>query len=165
MKSAFRILPFVLAAAVSVPAARPAAAVLWFEAPPEGGGARGVQGAVEEFFSADNRNDIERLASIFEEDGIWLPSTGEVVSGRQAISAWYRARHLRWTPKLSAAVLDLRVDRTFAVVQGAARGTLVPAGGGAAVPVDDRFVMVLSRNAGNSWRVTRLLWRRGAAAS
>jgi uncharacterized protein (TIGR02246 family) len=163
VKPVFRILPFALVfAAASV--ARPADGVLWFESAHESGGARGVQGAVDEFFSADNRNDIDRLAACFEEDGVWVPPTGEVVTGRRAISAWYRARHLRWAPALSAAVLDLRVDKTSAVVHGAARGALVPAGGGAAVAIDDRFVMILSRDTRNTWKVARLLWRRGAPA-
>jgi uncharacterized protein (TIGR02246 family) len=164
VKPAFRVLSFALAFSAAVPVAGPADGVLWFEAGHESGGARGVQGAVHEFFHADNQNDIDRLAACFEEDGVWLPPTGEVVTGRRAISAWYRARHVRWAPALSAAVLDLRVDRTSAVVHGAARGTLVPACGGAAVAVDDRFVMILSLDARNAWKVTRLLWRRGATA-
>lgn len=164
MRAPFRLLRFFLAASAVVLASGRADGVLWFEAGHETGGARGVQGAVEEFFAADNRNDIERLTAFFEEDGVWLPATGEVVTGRRAISAWYRARHLRWAPALSASVLDLRVDRSSAVVHGAARGALLPACGGAAVPIDDRFVMILTRDARNTWRVTRLLWRRGASA-
>jgi uncharacterized protein (TIGR02246 family) len=123
-----------------------------------------VQGAVEELFSADNRNDIDRLAECFAEDAVWLPPTGEVVSGRTAISAWYRARHVRWAPLLSAAVLDLRVDKSQAVVHGTARGAMVPACGGAAVSVDDSFVMILSRDVKSGWKVARLFWRRGARA-
>lgn len=154
-------MPFVLAFAAAVLLTGRADAVLWFETPHEGGAARGVQGAVDELFSADNQNDIDRLATLFDEDGVWLPPTGEVVTGRRAISAWYRARHIRWAPALSAAVLDLRIDRSSAVVHGAARGSLVPSCGGAAVAVDDRFVMILSRDARDAWKVTRLLWRRG----
>ncbi|MEO8585424.1 MAG: nuclear transport factor 2 family protein [Acidobacteriota bacterium] len=161
MKSTFRVVPFIIAFAVAGPLAGRADAVLWFETPQEGGAARGVQGAVDELFSADNQNDIDRLATLFQEDGVWLPPTGEVVTGRRAISAWYRARHVRWAPALSAAVLDLRIDRSSAVVHGAARGSLVPSCGGSAVAVDDRFVMILSRDGQNAWKVTRLLWRRG----
>ena len=69
------------------------------------------------------------------------------------------------TPTLSPAVLDLRVDKSWAVVHGAARGALKPACGGAAVAVDDRFVMILSKDARNGWKVARLLWRRGASAA
>ncbi len=164
MKPVVRILPFVLALVAVVSFAGRARGVLWFESAAESGAARGVQGAVEEVFSADNHNDIVRLAACFEEDAVWLPPTGEVVSGRTAITAWYRARHVRWAPALSAAVLDLRVDKSWAVVHGAARGALVPACGGAAVAVDDRFVMVLSRDGRNGWKVARLLWRRGATS-
>jgi uncharacterized protein (TIGR02246 family) len=164
VKPVVRILPFVLALVAVVPFAGRAPGVLWFESGNESGAARGVQGAVDEVFSADNQNDIVRLAACFEEDAVWLPPTGEVVSGRTAIMAWYRARHVRWAPALSPAVLDLRVDKSWAVVHGAARGALVPACGGAAVAVDDRFVMILSRDAQNGWKVARLLWRRGATA-
>ena len=90
MRPAFRIVPFVLAFSAAVPAARPAAAVLWFEPEHETGRLRGVEGAVDDFFAADNQNDIDRLALCFEEEGVWLPPTGEVVTGRRAISAWYR---------------------------------------------------------------------------
>jgi uncharacterized protein (TIGR02246 family) len=164
VKPAVRIPPYaaVLFAGLSIAGA--ANGVLWFDAPAESGGARGVQGAVEELFSADNLNDIDRLASCFEEDGVWLPPTGEVVTGRRAISAWYRARHVRWTPALAPAVLDVRVDRASAVVHGAARGSLVPACGGAAVAVDDRVGLILTRDPQKTWKVTRLLWRRGATA-
>jgi len=165
LKRAVRTLSFVIAFAAGIPLAGPAGGVLWFEPGHESGGARGVQGAVDEFFSADNGNDIDRLAGLFEEDGVWLPPTGEVVAGRHAISAWYRARHVRWAPALSASVLDLRVEKTSAVVHGAARGSLVPASGGPSVAVDDRFVMILSRDTRNSWKVTRLLWRHGAPAT
>src|SRR5664279_1008812 len=92
----FRAVSFVLAFSAAGPLAGPAEGVLWFEAGHESGGARGVQGAVDELFSADNGNDIDRLAGLFEEDGVWLPPTGEVVAGRHAFSAWYRARHVRW---------------------------------------------------------------------
>lgn len=164
MRPVVRILPFVLALIAAVPFAGRVRGVLWFESGNESGAARGVQGAVDEVFSADNQNDIVRLAACFEEDAVWLPPTGEVVSGRTAITAWYRARHVRWAPALSAQVLDLRVDKSWAVVHGAARGALVPACGGAAVAVDDRFVMILSKGARNGWKVARLLWRRGAPA-
>jgi uncharacterized protein (TIGR02246 family) len=164
VKPVARTLLLVLVFVASLPVAGPADGVLWFEPVHETGAARGVQGAVDELFSADNQNDIDRLASCFDEDGVWVPPTGEIVAGRRAISAWYRARHIRWTPALSAAILDLRVDRTQAVVHGAARGALVPACGGAAVAVDDRFVMILVRDRENAWKVTRLLWRRGSAA-
>lgn len=164
MKPVIRAFTFILAAFAALGFASRAPGVLWFESGGESGAARGVQGAVDEVFSADNQNDIDRLAACFEEDAVWLPPTGEVVSGRTAITAWYRARHVRWAPALSAAVLDLRVDKSWAVVHGAARGALVPACGGAAVAVDDRFVMILSKGARNGWKVTRLLWRRGATA-
>jgi len=164
MKPVVRALAFVLAVVAAVAYAGQARGVLWFETGSESGSARGVQGAVEELFSADNQNDIDRLAACFEEDAVWLPPTGEVVSGRTAISAWYRARHVRWAPLLSAAVLDLRVDKSRAVVHGAARGALVPACGGAALAIDDRFVMILSKSAKSGWKVARLFWRRGAPA-
>jgi ketosteroid isomerase-like protein len=142
-------------------AAGPADGVLWFEAVHEGGGAHGIQGAVDAFFSADNQNDIDRLSACLDEDAVWMPSTGEVVKGRRAISAWYRARHLRWTLALSAAILDMRADKNSAVVHGAARGAMTPACGGPSLAVDDRFVMFLSRDVWDSWRVTRLYWKRG----
>ena len=164
VRPVFRIVPFVLAFSATIPAAGTAKAVLWFEPEHETGRLRGVEGAVDDFFAADNQNDIDRLELLFEEEGVWLPPTGEVVTGRRAIAAWYRARHVRWTPALSAALVDLRVDKTTAVVHGAARGSLVPACGGAAVAVDDRFVMILSLDRQNAWKVTRLLWRRGASS-
>lgn len=162
MKPAVRGFTFALAAFAALGLAGRALGVLWFETSGESGAARGVQGAVEELFLADNRNDIDRLAACFEEDAVWMPPTGEVVSGRSAISAWYRARHARWAPRLSASVVDLQVEKSRAVVQGSARGALVPACGGAPVPVDDSFVMILSKDANNGWKVARLFWRRGA---
>ncbi|MFI5197701.1 MAG: YybH family protein [Thermoanaerobaculia bacterium] len=160
MKLAFRVLPFVLTFFAVFVSGR-ADGVLWFEAVHEGGGAQGVPGAVDAFFRADNQNEIDRLAACLDEEAVWMPPTGEVVKGRRAISAWYRARHLRWTPALSAAILDLHVDRSSAVVHGAARGSMAPACGGPSIAVDDRFVMFLSRDVWDGWRVTRLYWKRG----
>ena len=165
MKPVARALAFAAIFAAAVLPAVPARAVLWFESGGDGGASRGVQGAVEELFSADNRNDIERLATCFDEDAVWLPPTGEVVTGRRAILAWYRARHLRWAPALSAAVLDLRVDKTQAVVRGTAHGTMQPSCGGAPVAVEDSFVMILSREAGSGWKVVRHFSRHGAPAA
>jgi uncharacterized protein (TIGR02246 family) len=165
MKPVARTLAFALAIAAVASFSPRALAVLWFETGSDSGSALGVQGAVAELFSAANRNDIDRLSAIFEEDAVALAPSGEIVSGRAAISAWYRARHAKWASALSASVLDLQVDRGRAVVRGEARGSLVPACGGAAMAVDDTFVMILSRNARSGWKVARLLWKHGAPAA
>ena len=69
MKPALWVVSFVLTFSAAVPVAGPAEGVLWFEAGHESGGARGVQGAVEELFSADNQNDIDRLAALIKSKG------------------------------------------------------------------------------------------------
>ena len=117
----------------------------------------GIIGTVERLIDADNTRDLEAVLSCYTDDVVWLPPGDAPVQGKLAVSARYESLFAACVIQLTLEITEASADGRTGFAWGTTRGTITPVGGGAAIPVDDKFLAVLREEDGH-WRVARLAW-------
>ncbi len=124
--------------------------------------AEAVSAAAQRPVSRDNARDLEGVVAAYTDDAVWMPPTGDFVTGKEAIRARYRTLFLDYAIQISSEVVEARAEGGLAYARGYTLGVLKPERGGTPVPVSDKFVAVL-RCEGAKWRISHLMWSpRGA---
>jgi len=119
--------------------------------------AEAVSAATQRPIGRDNARDLTGVLAAYTDDIVWLPPTGDVVSGKEALRARYRTLFQDNAIQLSSEVVESRADGKIAYARGYTLGALRPERGGAPVLVNDKFVALL-RCDGGEWRISHLMW-------
>lgn len=113
---------------------------------------------------ADNARALDRVLALYAPDATLLPPGESPVAGKEAIRPRYESLFAAFTPEIVSRVDEVCVSGFLAYVRGHNRGRLVARGGGPDRVLDDPYLMVLRRQGDGSWRISRLMWHRGAGA-
>lgn len=118
-----------------------------------------VAAASDRLLAADNARDLEGVLAGYTEDVVWLPPTGGVISGKAAIRPRYETLFSDFEVEMASQIVEARAadNGQLGFVRGTTGGTLTPVGGGAAVPVNDKFLAVVRCESGE-WLVSHLAW-------
>lgn len=79
------------------------------------------------FAEAFNRGDIAAVAAMYSDDAIVFPPDGDMVQGRSAIEALWKATRDSGVQAIDFTVLDVRSSRDMAVEVGKADLKIAPA--------------------------------------
>lgn len=126
--------------------------------------AGGIRETVEGVIAADNARDLDAVMSCYAPDAEWLPPDEAAVVGHEALRARYAALFAAFQPKIALTIEEAWLLGDVAVVRGRARGRLVPNDGGDARMLDDKYLMLLRRDADDKWRIIRLMWNANSHA-
>ncbi len=113
---------------------------------------------VEGIVAADNERDIGRVLEYYAADAVLLPPNEQPITDRAEIQRRYVGLFESFTPSIEAHVDEICVDEALAVVRGHNEGWLVAREGGRTEQLDDVYLMVLRRDAGGDWKISRLMW-------
>lgn len=119
--------------------------------------AESVSAAAQRPVAFDNARDLTGVLTAYTDDVIWMPPTGDVVSGKEAIKARYKTLFAGNAVKMSSEVVEAHAGGDIAWARGFTLGVLRPERGGAPVPVNDKFVALLRCESG-TWRISHLIW-------
>ena len=65
----------------------------------------------------------------------------------------------QFQPEIRGTSEETLVGSDFAIDRGLTQGRMVPLrGAGEAKSIDDKYAMILRREANGQWRITRLIW-------
>ena len=120
-----------------------------------------VREIVEGLVAADNERDIGRVLDYYAADAVLLPPNEQPVTDRAEIQRRYVGLFESFTPTIEAHVDEICVDSAVAVVRGHNGGWMVTREGGLTKQVDDVYLMVLRRETGGDWKISRLMWHPG----
>lgn len=121
-----------------------------------------IRRTIQNIIAADNARDLERVVALYAQDAVLLPPGLPPISGRDAIRERYRGLYANSLPNLNQSIEEITVRDDWAYVRGRTFG-LFPAGPNQpARQIDDKFVMILTRD-GGEWRVARLMWNTSTA--
>lgn len=116
-----------------------------------------IASPLERIIASDNARDLAAVLSLYTEDVIWLPPSGEVLNGKAAIRPRYEALFSVSLVSLASEIIEVRAEGTTGYVRGYIHGTLTPLAGGEAAAVNDKF-MAIVRCENGTWRVSHLMW-------
>lgn len=117
-----------------------------------------VKDVLKQIIAADNAMDVDRIASLYEEDAINLPPNGPAVQGRAAIKERYRSGFAQAKLELSFISEETHVGGDCAFDRGITKGRNVWRNGDPPTEFEHKYVMLLRRQADRSWKIARLIW-------
>jgi uncharacterized protein (TIGR02246 family) len=117
-----------------------------------------IQKINKRIIEADNSGDLSSVASLYEDDAVWLPPSGPVIEGKQAIHARYKATFAMYRLDLKENSIETHVFGEWGFVRGFTQGTMVPKKDGPVRRLYDKYLMIVHKGADQNWRIARLIW-------
>ena len=108
--------------------------------------------------SADNARDLNAVMALYADDAVLLPPDENAVVGKEAIRPRYQSLFNEFNPDLSISHDEIITDGDWVFVRGRTGGRVISRKGGATSPVNDKYLMILRRQADGTWRIARLMW-------
>jgi len=121
-----------------------------------------VRGVADGIIAADNARDIERVLALYTPDAVLMPPGEDPVAGRAAIRPRYETLFRTMLPAIRSELTEVQVAGAWAFVRGRNTGKMTPVDSAAPPrPLNDVFLMILSKSADGQWRIARLIWHPG----
>jgi uncharacterized protein (TIGR02246 family) len=109
-----------------------------------------------EYEAAVNAGDAARVAAVYAEDGITMPSHRPLVSGRNAILTYQQELMNTAAAALTLTATETRVMGDWAYDRGSYRLALTPKAAGAPPVSDDgKYLVLLQRQSDGAWKLVR----------
>lgn len=107
---------------------------------------------------AFRRGDAAAIAIHFAEQGVLMPPGAPVMTGREAVRAYYQKIFDEYETDLESGYDAVGVDGALAYGQGFAKVTLRPRAGGPPTSSTAKYINVLARQPDGSWKTTHDIW-------
>ena len=117
-----------------------------------------IQKLLNQLMAADNAGDVDQIMSFYADDAITMPPNDNIVIGKAAIAARYKAGFAKFKMEVSLSSDELEVCEDWAFNRGTTRGRLIWHDGSNPTPLRDKYLMILKRQPGNTWKIARLIW-------
>jgi uncharacterized protein (TIGR02246 family) len=122
----------------------------------EAPGLRAVAEAIHAQYTASLRaGDADAWAALWTEDGIQMPPDAPAVSGRAQIRETVRGLLAEFRVEMQIQTAEVRGAGDWGFARGTYTATLTPKRGGAAIPVEGKFMTILAHQADGSWKIYR----------
>jgi uncharacterized protein (TIGR02246 family) len=124
-------------------------------APDQAAAAAAVNEIWKEYSASLNAGDLDRWMTLWTEDGIQMPPDEPAVVGKESI----RARNQRVLDQFSFNIAitnaEARTAGDLAFARGTYKASLTPKQGGNPIPIDGKYMSILSRQSDGSWKIHR----------
>jgi uncharacterized protein (TIGR02246 family) len=123
-----------------------------------GPSASAVRLVAERIIAADNRRDIAAVMALYSQAAWLLPPMEPPVQGHDNIRPRYERLFAGFSPAIDGHIDDVCVSGTIGVVRGHNRGSMRGLNGQPSRTVDDVYLMVVTRERDEQWRISQLIW-------
>ncbi len=119
-----------------------------------------VEQLVADLIAADNARDLESVLAVYADDALLLPPGRQPLSGKAAVRENYRTLFDNYQPEITLTAEEMVVADDWGYIRGVTGGRLIPMDGGEVTVLSDKFLMIVTRQPDQSWKVARLIWNR-----
>ncbi|MCI0697491.1 DUF4440 domain-containing protein [candidate division KSB1 bacterium] len=117
-----------------------------------------IKKLLDQLMAADNAGGVDQIMSFYADDAITMPPNDNIVIGKEAIAARYKAGFAKFKMEVSLSSDELEICGDWAFNRGKTSGRLIWHDGSNPTPLNDKYLMILRRQAGKSWKIARLMW-------
>jgi len=110
---------------------------------------------LKEFSASLSAGDADRWLALWAEDGVQLAPDAPPVERKAAIAAKMRGVLDRFRFDMTIQNLETHSAGDWGFVRGKYQATLTPKLGGAAIPIDGKYLTVRTRQNDGSWKIYR----------
>jgi uncharacterized protein (TIGR02246 family) len=122
-----------------------------------------VDGIWKEYAASLNAGDIDRWVALWTDDGVQLPPDEPPVVGKEKIRARNGAVLQKFNFDIGITNQEVHTAGDWGYSRGVYRATLTPKQGGAAIPIDGKFMTILARQGDGSWKIHRDIFNSNVA--
>ena len=116
-----------------------------------------IRSAGQRFAEAYNRGDAAAVADFYTQDAKIMPPNREMVSGKQAIEAFWKTTLEMGMRKLSIETAEVGYDGNLAYDRGIITVSTGPEAG-QPVTVRSKYLVLLKRQADGPWKIAVDIW-------
>ena len=117
-----------------------------------------IQNINDEFDTASNAGDIDKVVSLFTDDAVRIPAAGPALVGKEAIRDWFQQVFDRYTLKQKNVLVDFKVSGELLFYRGTYTTTNTPKEGGEPLQLNGDFVVIMQKQSDGSWRTICNSW-------
>ena len=116
-----------------------------------------IEDNTKKYVEAFNRGDAAATADFYTEDAKLLPPDMEMVSGKQAIQAFWESAREMGVRSLNLETVEVGFDGDLAYERGVSTANIQPEGAQART-VRGKYLTALKRQTVGSWKVAVDIW-------
>lgn len=109
----------------------------------------------DDFTAAFNAGDAARAADLYAPDAVLMPQNQPAVTGREGIRSYMQGTFDKFTVNISIASDEMKFAGDWAFDRGTYKIKLTPKPGGDAIEENNKYLVILQRQADGSWKVAR----------
>lgn len=109
----------------------------------------------KEFAASLEAGDLDRWLALWTDDGIQMPPDEPAAVGKDRIRIRMAAALDKFKVDMEIKNEELQHAGDWAYARGTYKATLTPKQGGAAIPIDGKFMTILTRQGDGSWKIHR----------
>ena len=134
------------------------------QAPDQAAATAAIDQVLKDFSTSLNAGDIGRWVSLWTDDGIQMPPDESAVVGREAIHARIQHGADRFTFNIGITNEEVHTAGDWAFARGTYRMSLTPKQGGKPIPIDGKYMTILTRQPDGSWKIHRDIFNSNGSA-
>ena len=112
---------------------------------------------LDEIMKADSTGDPDKVASLYADDAILIPSGRADIIGKNAIRENYRNIFANSRLQVKTTTNEIIESGEWTIIRGNTNGNIISKKDSTSVAVDDKFLMMLKKQSGE-WKIYRLMW-------
>jgi len=125
--------------------------------PPVEADTQAIRNLIARTAAMNNDGDVEGWVALFEDGAVYMPSGQPAVTTREGLREIASAGFTSWRSQIDLVPDEIIVAGDWAFARSTVTGTVTPAGGGDASPVDLKQLVVYHRQPDGTWRIARLI--------
>jgi len=133
------------------------------QAPDQAAATAAINEIWKEYSASLNAGDMDRWLALWTDDGVQMPPDEPAVVGKERI----RARNQRFLDQfrfdMGITNAEVRTAGDWAFARGTYRASLTPKQGGKPIPIDGKYMTILTRQADGSWKILRDIFNSNVA--
>jgi uncharacterized protein (TIGR02246 family) len=112
-----------------------------------------------------NAGNLDGLMALYADDAVQMPPNNPIIIGKDSLRSGFEEFLAANTSELSSTVEDIGVSGGWAFLRLSYTQSITPKDGGDTTLEVGKWVLILERQADDSWRITTEIWNADAASN
>lgn len=133
------------------------------QAPDQAAATAAINQIWKEYSASLNAGNMDRWMALWTDDGVQMPPDEPAVVGNERIRARNQRVADQFTFDIGITNEEVRTAGDWAFARGTYRASLAPKQGGKPIPIDGKYMTILTRQADGSWKIHRDIFNSNVA--
>jgi uncharacterized protein (TIGR02246 family) len=133
------------------------------QAPDQTAATAAINDVWKEYSASLNAGNVDRWVALWTDDGVQMPPDEPAVVGKERIRTRIQSVADQFTFDMGITNEEVRTAGDWAFARGTYKASLTPKAGGKRIPIDGKYMTILTRQADGSWKIHRDIFNSNVA--